>query len=181
MADNQVAILLWDVQFPNLCVSFPAKWAQEGQLLAAVEDVHKIHLRDDTDNGDKKNADVALGIYEMATQGLGSYASAAPVQGSSGFHEVGDQGQQGEGGDEAYSAVHKGSSQDTLMNEKHGLHSTAIADHACGCKGGNHGLSCRHQKRSHVMVCGSYQKMFGFLDHVPDLRNVSPAWNLPFC
>ena len=54
--------------------------------------MHKIHLRDGMDNGDKKNADVALEIYEMATQGLGSYASAAPVQGSSGYHEVGDQG-----------------------------------------------------------------------------------------
>ena len=95
MADNQAAILLWDVQFPNLCVSFPVKLAWEGQLLAAVEDVHKIHLRDDTDNGDTKNADGALGIYEMATQGLGSYASVAPVQGSSGFHEVGTRDSRG--------------------------------------------------------------------------------------
>lgn len=111
---------------------------------------------------------MALGINVVVVLGLENYANAVPVQDSSGFHGVVVLVWMVEDGGGEGSACRKGSSQGILLNEKNGFHPMIV--HACGRMGNNHVVFCYQWKKSYEVVapCGSFQRVFGFLDHVLD-------------
>lgn len=82
-------------------------------------------------------------------------------------------------GEEAGNAVHKGSTQGTAMDDRHGLYPMMV--HACGCKD-THVVFCSQSKESYYLMvpCGSFQRVFGFPDHERGSRNLSPVLTHPW-
>lgn len=91
-----------------------------------------MHLGDGTDSADKVNGDEALEINVVVARGLeDGYANVLFVQGNNGLCEevlawmaVDDEGED--------SAFRMGNIQDTVLDDKGGLHPKTA--HACGCK-----------------------------------------------
>lgn len=147
-----------------------------------AEGGNKTHLGGDIDNDDKENGKVEQGISVVVVQGWGNYASVVHGQDSNGYHGVEVLGwMEGDGGVVVGSACHKGSTRDRLVYEKSSLHPTM--DHVCGgYMYYSHELVCPHQLKGScepLVPCGLYQKLFGFLDHGRDSRNLSQVWILP--
>lgn len=77
-------------------------------------------------------------------------------------------------GEEAGSAVHKGSIQDMELNDRSGLFPMIV--HAYGCMH-THAVVCSQLKQSYYLMapCGSFQRVFGFPDRERDSRDLSPV------